>query len=48
MGLAAESLLQPAVSPDGRQLAFSVNADIRTGVLVLEGFLPTGELRRRN
>jgi Tol biopolymer transport system component len=35
IGLAADSILQPAPSPDGRYLAFSVNADVSPGVHVI-------------
>jgi len=46
LGLVADSIIQPAVAPDGRYLAFSVNADITTSVHVLDHFLSPIELRR--
>lgn len=40
MGLAADGLHQPAMSPDGLHLAISVALDIRTGTHLLRAFLP--------
>jgi Tol biopolymer transport system component len=40
MGLSADSILQPAISPDGRRLAFSVNIDPSPRVHVLDRLLP--------
>ena len=45
LGLTLDSIAAPAVSPDGRRLAFVQSVD-RSGLWVLQDFLPAPELRR--
>ena len=45
MGLTADTILVPSISPDGRRLAFAQEID-RSGYWVLEDFLPSSELAR--
>jgi Tol biopolymer transport system component len=45
LGLTLDSIAAPAISPDGRRLAFEQSAD-RAGLWVLKNFLPASELRR--